>query len=218
MSFSYTPLWKLLKKEQLSKTEFAKLVGISNATLAKFSKDQTVAFSIIDRICNYFDCKIEDIILHIPDRMEYLTNSSISYKKASIVTAYPTLTLAQKKLLEEAPEEYSAFYIPELYVVLSIENRFSSSQTFNSCSKKIFETRTMLVPLVSITTKNPWQLKVIDVPLKNGSFNGYIELSEITWVKTSQIVSIEGHLPDCYMQKINTLLDTIEEFNSFEYK
>ena len=38
MALSYEPLWDFLNKMGISKMEFAKRIGISNATLAKIGK------------------------------------------------------------------------------------------------------------------------------------------------------------------------------------
>lgn len=64
---SYKPLFKQLIQQDLSKTQFREAVGFSTVTLAKLSKNQPVSLEIIDRICNYLHCSIEDVIEHIPD-------------------------------------------------------------------------------------------------------------------------------------------------------
>ena len=45
--------------------EFAKSVEISNATLAKMGKDEAVSLTTIDKICNVYDCDIENIVKHL---------------------------------------------------------------------------------------------------------------------------------------------------------
>lgn len=59
---SYTPLWVTLAKKNLKKTDLLSLTGISSSTLAKLSKDEEVSLSIIIKICNALDCKIEEVI------------------------------------------------------------------------------------------------------------------------------------------------------------
>ena len=65
MSLSYKPLWDMLAEKGISKMEFAKSVEISNATLAKMGKDEAVSLTTIDKICNVYDCDIENIVNHL---------------------------------------------------------------------------------------------------------------------------------------------------------
>jgi DNA-binding Xre family transcriptional regulator len=62
MAVSYKRLLKLLIDKGLNKTEFRDITGISNGTLAKISKDEYVALSVLEKICDILDCKIEDIV------------------------------------------------------------------------------------------------------------------------------------------------------------
>ena len=67
MSFSYNPLWKILIDRGMSKTQLRLQLGISTATLAKLSKDEYVSMTVLNQICSLLDCRIEDIIEHIPN-------------------------------------------------------------------------------------------------------------------------------------------------------
>jgi Predicted transcriptional regulator len=64
---SFEPLQITLIKNKLSKTEFAKKLGISSATAAKMWRDEYIAMSVIDNICNTLQVPITDVIVHIPD-------------------------------------------------------------------------------------------------------------------------------------------------------
>lgn len=67
MSFSYNKLWKLLIDKNLNKTQLKENIGISSSTLSKLSKNENVNLSIVDKICNYLQCDIGDIVEHIDD-------------------------------------------------------------------------------------------------------------------------------------------------------
>lgn len=67
MSFSYNPLWKILIDRGMTKTQLRLLLGISTATLAKLSKDEYVSMTVLNQICSLLDCRIEDIIEHVPN-------------------------------------------------------------------------------------------------------------------------------------------------------
>ena len=67
MAFSYKPLWKLLIDKDMTKKQLMQVTGISKSTMDKMGRGELVSMDIIDRICNYFDCKVEDIISHIAE-------------------------------------------------------------------------------------------------------------------------------------------------------
>lgn len=62
MQASYKKLFKLLIDRDLKKTEFAKLLGIGQNTLAKLSKNEYVSMEVLAKICKGLDCNIEDIV------------------------------------------------------------------------------------------------------------------------------------------------------------
>lgn len=64
--FSYTPLFTLLVQKGLTKTQLREATGIGTNTLAKMSKGEYVSMEVLDKICTYLDCKIEDVIKHQP--------------------------------------------------------------------------------------------------------------------------------------------------------
>ena len=65
-NISYDPLFKLLIDKHMKKTELAKVVGISTATLAKLSRNESVSLDILVRICQSLDCRIQDVIEVLP--------------------------------------------------------------------------------------------------------------------------------------------------------
>ena len=64
--FSYIPLFTLLVRKGMTKTQLREAVGIGTATLAKMSKNEYVSMEILDKICNYLECDIEDVIKYQP--------------------------------------------------------------------------------------------------------------------------------------------------------
>lgn len=67
MAFSYKPLWKLLIDCDMTKKQLMQVTGISKSTMDKMGRGEQVSMEIIDRICNYFSCNVEDIISHISE-------------------------------------------------------------------------------------------------------------------------------------------------------
>lgn len=64
MSFSYKPLWKMLIDRDMSKKELMEATHISKSTMDKMGRSEIISLEIIDRICNYFNCNVEDVIEH----------------------------------------------------------------------------------------------------------------------------------------------------------
>lgn len=67
MAFSYKPLWKLLIDKEMTKKQLMETTGISKSTMYKMGRSEQVSMDIIDRICAYFDCDINDVVEHIND-------------------------------------------------------------------------------------------------------------------------------------------------------
>ena len=67
MAFSYKPLWKLLIDKDMTKKQLMQVTGISKSTMDKMGRGELVSMDIIDRICNYFDCNVENIISHVAE-------------------------------------------------------------------------------------------------------------------------------------------------------
>ena len=65
MSFSYKPLWKLLIDKDMTKKVLMEKTDISKSTMDKMGRGEQVSMDIIDRLCNYFGCRIEEIIEHL---------------------------------------------------------------------------------------------------------------------------------------------------------
>lgn len=60
--FSYRPLFVLLAKKEMTKTQLREAIGMGTGTLAKMSKGEYVSMEVLDKICKYLNCKIEDVI------------------------------------------------------------------------------------------------------------------------------------------------------------
>lgn len=59
---SYIPLNVTLAKRDIKKTKMAEDLHISGPTLAKFAKNEYVRLDLLEKICKYLDCKIEEVI------------------------------------------------------------------------------------------------------------------------------------------------------------
>ena len=62
MAISYNGLWKLLIDKNMYKKDLASELNISSATMAKMGKGESVSMEVLQKICNYLDCNIGDIV------------------------------------------------------------------------------------------------------------------------------------------------------------
>lgn len=69
---SYERLFAYMRECNISKTDLATNIGISSATMAKLSKNETVSLQVIIDICNYLHCQPGDIM---ENREEVRTDS-----------------------------------------------------------------------------------------------------------------------------------------------
>ena len=62
MTISYTGLWKMLIDKNMYKKDLATKLNISSATMAKMGKGESVSMDVLQRICEYLECDIGDIM------------------------------------------------------------------------------------------------------------------------------------------------------------
>ena len=62
MTVSYVGLWKLLLEKGLQKQDLVEQVGLSSATVAKMGKGELVSNKVLEKICDFLGCSVNDII------------------------------------------------------------------------------------------------------------------------------------------------------------
>jgi putative transcriptional regulator len=62
MGFTYDPLWKLLIDKKMTKEDLRVGIKTSPATIAKMGKDENVSMDVLERICNFLECNIQDVV------------------------------------------------------------------------------------------------------------------------------------------------------------
>ena len=67
MKVSYKKLWKLLIDLEINKRTLAKMANISDSTLTKLSKGESVNMEMLIRICTALSCDLNDIVELIPN-------------------------------------------------------------------------------------------------------------------------------------------------------
>ncbi len=69
MAWSYNRLWKLLIDKKMKKTELLSLARLTPNTLANMGKDLPVSMDTLNKLCTVLECRIEDIVEHVPDKV-----------------------------------------------------------------------------------------------------------------------------------------------------
>lgn len=67
MSVSYKPLFKLLIDKDIEKNQLVKNNILSRSTMLKMKKSEYISLEVLERICNYLNCNVQDIIEFVPD-------------------------------------------------------------------------------------------------------------------------------------------------------
>ena len=62
MGFTYERLWEQTLKRKINKTALRDMAGITNSTLSRLSKNETVSMDALARICEALQCGLEDVV------------------------------------------------------------------------------------------------------------------------------------------------------------
>lgn len=223
---SYEGLLSILKKNGLKKSNLTD-IGISSRTVAKISKGEKIADSVIKRLCAHFNCTKDELYAEICDN----------------------------KILQALREEKSAKISGGLYHETQIRltynsNRIEGSQLSEDQTRLIFETNTIGaeegVPVDDIIeTANHFRaidfcidcaerelseeiIKTLHKILKTGTKDSYIEWFKVGEYKSraNTVGGIQTTPPQDVAKEIKALLKeyngksekTIEDIIEFHYK
>ena len=70
MEVSYKGLWKLLIDKDLKKKDLVTKAGISQSSVAKMSRGETISLDILLKICEALECNIGDLVDAVPSKDE----------------------------------------------------------------------------------------------------------------------------------------------------
>lgn len=224
---SYQGLLGILKKNGLKKSDLTEKLGISSRTIAKISKGEKLAPSVIKRLCEYFGCTSDALCCEICDNA----------------------------ILQVLREEKNAKINGGLYHETQIRltynsNRIEGSKLSEDQTRLIFETNTIGaedgVPVDDIIeTANHFRaidyvidcaeqpltediIKILHKILKTGTKDSYLSWFNVgDYKKRANVVGgIETTPPSKVAEKMKKLLEgyngqsavTIEDIIEFHYK
>lgn len=70
-----TPFWDMMKHRGISVYSLEYDYELNPAEISRLKHNHNFSLSTLDRYCNLFQCRIEDIVLHIPDKKVQTENN-----------------------------------------------------------------------------------------------------------------------------------------------
>ncbi|MDL2294098.1 helix-turn-helix transcriptional regulator [Ruminococcaceae bacterium OttesenSCG-928-D13] len=64
---SYAPLWETMKKKSITTYTLRKKMNVSAGTVDSLKQGRHISTHTVNMLCNLLECRIEDIMVHIPD-------------------------------------------------------------------------------------------------------------------------------------------------------
>ena len=64
---SYAPLWITLKNKDITQYQLINKYHVSAGQLSRLRKNNYISTHTIDILCEILNCRVEDILLYIPD-------------------------------------------------------------------------------------------------------------------------------------------------------
>lgn len=136
MAISYKNLFNILKEKNLKKTELQKNLKLSSTTIAKLSKDEAISLEVLEKICKYLNCNIQDVISFEEDINNSLVKQLLEeknmklkggiYHQIQIKFAYNSNHIEGSRLSEEQTR-----YIYETHSLISNEEEAISIDDIN---------------------------------------------------------------------------------------
>lgn len=206
MSISYDPLWEMLNNLGVTKMELAKMIDISNATLAKLSKNEPITLTIVDRICNRFNCKIENVIKHIPDIR--ITHSTFLVEKGMIVLCED---FSSRTKVEGTTSMYHIKKRPHLVLDIVTPSMDNDPHKVAQCKNEDLMYAIAPMYTSSPNTPSPLNVSFSNVEISNELTSGYVSFGDIHIVCSGLFDSKLGIMPEKYMDKFDKILETVLE-------
>ena len=70
MAVSYKKLFHLMIEKDISNVELQRKAGFSGNILTRLKRNSYVSLESIETICKVLDCKVDDILEFVPDRVQ----------------------------------------------------------------------------------------------------------------------------------------------------
>lgn len=65
---SYAPLWETMKRKGVTTYTLIKQYSFSKGTLDSLKQNRNISTSTLNDLCEILNCRVEEILIHIPDK------------------------------------------------------------------------------------------------------------------------------------------------------
>ena len=65
---SYDPMWETMRRKKITTYRLIKDYNVSKGTLDSLKQGRTMSTVTLNDICRILDCKVEEVLLYIPDK------------------------------------------------------------------------------------------------------------------------------------------------------
>ena len=63
----YDRLWQTMKNRGITQYDLYTHHGVTNSLLDRLRHNKNIEVNTIDKLCNILNCRVEDIMEHVPD-------------------------------------------------------------------------------------------------------------------------------------------------------
>ena len=64
---SYEPLYRTMREKGVSTYKLINQFGVSRSFLDRLKHNKPISTVTLDDLCRFLDCRVEDVMLYIPD-------------------------------------------------------------------------------------------------------------------------------------------------------
>ncbi len=65
---SYEPMWETMRRKNITTYNLIKDFHFSKGTLDSLKQSRNISTATLDDICRILDCRVEEVLLYIPDQ------------------------------------------------------------------------------------------------------------------------------------------------------
>ena len=216
MGISYNPLWEMLKEKGISKMEFAKNVEISNATLAKLGKNEPVTLTIIDKICTQYNCKIEDVVQHIPTmHLDVSSKIPLDVSSKGILDDTSKIPLDIGTIISTNYPFHKEDSRHQCYFVIIEKEKHSQLSFFPEDNNNY---RYTVALLRRFAREERMGISFPEIIIDNRLYSGIIDLQAIRFLPSNANFTIVGKMPSEVIDKLNSFNNFIKKLNDTNTK
>ena len=71
---SYEPLYKTMKAKGVSTYKLINDFGVSRSLIDRLKHNKPISTVTLNDLCGFLDCRVEDILVYLPDKSELSKN------------------------------------------------------------------------------------------------------------------------------------------------